>query len=84
MHKNTIKLTETELNKIIKESVKNILKEGIDYKTESFNLLEEIKECLGADNLCDRLASRLAGQIDYRGLYQALLEIYDTECQTPY
>ena len=26
MHKNTIKLTETELNKIIKESVKNILK----------------------------------------------------------
>ena len=80
MGKNTIKISEKELNKVIKESVKKYLKESIDYKSESFNLLSELKECLGPDQLCDRLANRLAGQIDYRGLYETLQEIYQMEC----
>jgi hypothetical protein len=73
-------LTETELKNLIKESVKTIIKEGVDYKTESFDMLENLKNCLGADQLCDRLANRLAGQIDYRGLYETLQEIYQMEC----
>lgn len=80
MSKNTIKITETELQNLIKESLKSYLKESIDYKSESLNMLNELKECLGADQLCDRLASRLAGQIDYRGLYETLQEIYQMEC----
>lgn len=80
MSKNTIMLTETELKNLIKESVKTIIKEGVDYKTESFDMLENLKNCLGADQLCDRLANRLAGQIDYRGLYETLQEIYQMEC----
>lgn len=80
MSKNTIKISEKELHKIIKESVKEYLKESVDYKAESFNILSELKDCLGADQLCDRLANRLAGQIDYRGLYETLKEIYEIEC----
>lgn len=80
MRINTIKLSENDLHNLIKETIKKCLNESIDYKAESFNILSELKECLGADQLCDRLASRLAGQIDYRGLYETLKEIYELEC----
>lgn len=75
-----MKISEKKLQNIIKESVDRFLKESVDYKSESFNLLDELKDCLGADQLCDRLANRLAGQIDYRGLYETLKEIYEIEC----
>lgn len=79
--KNTIKLTESELKNIIKESVYKILNEGIDYdKDITFSLLEILKVELGASELCDRLVDRLAGCIGYTGTAKALQEIKDIEC----
>ena len=79
--KNTIKLTESELKNIIKESVNKILKEGIDSdKDIMFSLLEILKVELGASELCDRLVDRLAGCIGYTGAAKALQEIKDIEC----
>lgn len=81
MKKQLVRLTESELNKIIKESVRNILKENqYDFETQTWSMLEQVKECLGADDLCNRLISRLVGQIDWKGAYLTLQDIYNQEC----
>ena len=77
-----IKLTESKLRDIITESVKNVLKENNDLQGASYDLVDSIKMCMGSDELCNRLISRLAGQIDWRGVYETLQEIYNTECST--
>lgn len=79
--KQLIRLTESDLNKIIKESVKNILRENkYDFENQTWELVEQVKECLGSDKLCNLLISRLAGQIDWKGAYLTLKEIYEIEC----
>ena len=80
MEKQLIRLTESDLKRIIEQSVKSILKEGLDYRMEALNLLAQLKEEMGADQLCDRLASRLVGAIDHRGLYETLMDIKNIDC----
>ena len=53
MKKNTIKLNENTLKKIITESVKKILKEGMTSNNPKFNKWFEAKELLGADAMLD-------------------------------
>lgn len=80
MKENVVKLTESELKKIVTESVRQIIKENSE-QGPSIDLANEVMECIGAENLCYRLMARLAGQISWRGVYQTLQEIYDIECQ---
>ena len=81
MKKQLVRLTESDLNNIIKESVRNILKENqYDFENQTWNMLEQVKACLGADDLCNRLVSRLVGQIDWKGAYLTLQDIYNQEC----
>ena len=73
-------ISESKLKQIIAESVKNVLRENNDLQGASYDLADNIKMCMGSDELCNRLMSRLAGQIDWRGVYETLQEIYNTEC----
>ena len=72
-------LNENELKQFIAESIKQVLKENTE-QSASFDLADEIMHCLGSDALCSRLMARLAGQISWRGVYETLKEIYETEC----
>ena len=81
MSKKVIRITEGDLNKIINESVKKILnEESLGFDDRVLDLLKRGKECLGADQLCDRLASRLAGQIGQQGLFETLKDIISIDC----
>lgn len=79
MQENILKLSENELKQFIAESIKQVLKENTE-QNASFDLADEIMHCLGSDALCSRLMARLAGQISWRGVYETLKEIYETEC----
>ena len=79
MQENILKLSENELKQFIAESIKQVLKENTE-QSASFDLADEIMHCLGSDALCSRLMARLAGQISWRGVYETLKEIYETEC----
>ena len=75
-----IRISESELQNIIKEAVTKILKEDFDYdKNIAFSLLEQLKIELGASELCDRLLDRLSGCIGYSGVVKTLKEIKDIE-----
>lgn len=74
-----IKLTESKLNQIVSESVKKVLNENTDYQSQTWDYLNRLKDALGAEQLCDRLIDRLVGQIDWRGAYETLRDIYDIE-----
>lgn len=80
MEKKLIKLTESELKGIVKNCVNNILKENKNEQIKSFELANEIISCIGSEELCGRLMSRLAGQISWKGVFLTLKEIYNTEC----
>lgn len=74
-------IIKSKLHSLIKESVRNVLFEGIydDYKSEAYELCDRLKETIGADALCDRLLNRLVGQVDYHGAVDILREIYSLE-----
>ena len=61
------------------ETVKRVLKEN-NMQSSVFDLAEEIQNCIGPENLCSRLISRLAGQIGWEGAYKTLQDIYEMEC----
>lgn len=73
--KKSIKLNESELRNIISESVKRVLKESFSNNNEVWDLLEKVKECLGADEVCNRLVGR-----DPYAAYKVLKDIYSIEC----
>ena len=73
--KKRIKLNESELRNIISESVKRVLKESLSNNNEVWDLLEKVKECLGADEVCNRLVGR-----DPYAAYKVLKDIYSIEC----
>ena len=73
--KKSIKLNESELRNIISESVKKVLKESFSNNNEVWDLLEKVKECLGADEVCNRLVGR-----DPYAAYKVLKDIYSVEC----
>lgn len=77
-----IKLTENKIKKLIAESVKNTLKEHYHnvYENKTLEMMQELKDIMGPEHLCDRLLSRLVGQIDWRGAYETLQDIYNVEC----
>lgn len=79
MQENILKLSENELKQFVAESIKQVLKENTE-QSASFDLADEIMHCIGSDALCSRLMARLAGQISWRGVYETLKEIYETEC----
>lgn len=66
-----IRISESELKRLIAESVKICLKES---SNDVWDLAEKIKECIGADELCNRLIARLDDS------YNTLLDIYNVEC----
>lgn len=53
MKKNTIKLTESQLNKVIAESVKKVLREGMTSDNPAYEKWETIKEYLGAEQMLE-------------------------------
>ena len=61
MSKRTIQLTETDLKKIIKESVITILKEDdrLGWSDDVGNTFEELKDIIGAERLCHEIAEKL-------------------------
>lgn len=77
--KQRIRLSESDLHKMIKESVRQVLREDEDYEGKCWDLMGELMERIGSDSLCSLLMNRLAGQIDYRGVYETLQDIYAIE-----
>ena len=72
--KNTIRLTESQLKKVISESVKKILTESdrLGWSDDVWGMFEELKEGLGAERLC----SAIAGKLDEKTLQMILKRIY--------
>lgn len=56
MNKKIIKLTESDLHKIVKESVNRVIKEGYGDYPEIYDKIQSIKEYMGADNLVERMS----------------------------
>lgn len=71
--KNTIRLTESQLKKVISESVKKVLTESdrIGWSDDVWGMFEELKEGLGAERLC----SEIAGKLDEKTLQMILKRI---------
>lgn len=69
--KQSIRLTESELKKIISESVKRVLKENIGRSEETYYLYKELQNNLGSKVLCDELADRF----DDKTLFNILSDI---------
>ena len=72
--KNMIRLTESQLKKVISESVKKVLTESdrIGWSDDVWGMFEELKSGLGADILC----SEIAGKLDEKTLQMILKRIY--------
>lgn len=72
--KNTIRLTESQLKKVISESVKKVLTESdrLGWSDDVWGMFEELKEGLGAERLC----SAIAGKLDEKTLQMILKRIY--------
>lgn len=80
MAKNTLKLSESDLKNIIKESVAKILKENHYDKMGVWDMIESIKEAIGADALVSRLISRMSPM----QAMKALQDIYEVEVASQY
>lgn len=72
--KNMIRLTESQLKKVISESVKKVLTENdrLGWSDDVWGMFEELKSRLGADRLC----SEIAGKLDEKTLQMILKRIY--------
>lgn len=72
--KNTIRLTESQLKKVISESVKKVLTESdrLGWSNDVWEMFEELKNGLGAERLC----SEIAGKLDEKTLQMILKRIY--------
>lgn len=71
---NTVRLTESQLKKVISESVKKVLTESdrLGWSNDVWGMFEELKEGLGAERLC----SEIAGKLDEKTLQMILKRIY--------
>ena len=72
----TIRLTESDLRRLVDSSVREILKEGLSHREDVWGLLSELIECLGAETVCERLV----GRMDEMTAYKTLQDIYSVEC----
>ena len=75
MKKNIVRLTENKLRRIVNESVKKVLSEGGYYSEgDEYNrlgvwdLVEELTQRLGAENVIARLISRMGPDMAVRML----------------
>lgn len=74
--KQTIKLTESELKRLIKENLKQVLNEDYDGENQLWNRAKELLDCkvmlealehyLNQDGLLDEYANRLSQDFDLR------------------
>jgi hypothetical protein len=80
MAKNTLKLKESDLKNIIKESVAKILKENHYNEMGVWDMIEAIKETIGADALVSRLISRMSPM----QAMKILQDIYEVEVASQY
>lgn len=75
--KQRIRLSERQLSRVIKESVKNILRENEDMsmrQPDVWDLLEQMKECMSCEDILSRLIARTPNA------YMILEDIFNTEC----
>lgn len=56
--KRTIRLTESELHKVIEESVRNILNENVDYSAV-WRIIDELRTVMSDEDIIARLISRI-------------------------
>lgn len=56
--KRTIKLTESELHKVIEESVRDILNENVDYSA-MWRIIDELRTVMSDEDIIARILSRL-------------------------
>lgn len=59
MNKNKIRLTESDLHRIVKESVKSVLKENAYNDDGVWEALDYLKQFLSAEDIIARILSRL-------------------------
>ena len=77
-NKNVVKINESQLQQMISESIKTVLKENYGWKS-CVDLADTIMEGIGAEQLCYRLMHRLVGQVGERKMMEILEYIYNTE-----
>ena len=56
--KRTIRLTESDLHKVIEESVRNILNENVDYSAV-WRIIDELRTVMSDEDIIARLISRI-------------------------
>ena len=72
-----IKLTESDLHRIIKKSVNNVLNESFSQGYDNvWSMLDELKQCMSESDILARLVSRL----DPKTVETILQEVMETEC----
>lgn len=75
--KQRIRLTESQLNRVIKESVRSILRENENIpmgQSDVWDLLEQMKECMSCEDILSRLIARTPNA------YEVLEDIFNVEC----
>lgn len=83
MKKNTIKLTESQFQKLIKESVNSLLNEG-HWDSSVYDEFEKVREAVGDDTLISELYNWLDGDsiedfIEHMNRNYELVDSYDDE-----
>lgn len=68
-----IRLTERQLNRVIKESVRRTLRES-EESNDVWDLLEQMKGCMSCEDILDRLIARTPNA------YATLQDIFNVEC----
>lgn len=68
-----IRLTEHQLNRIIKESVRRTLRES-EESNDVWDLLEQMKGCMSCEDILARLIARTPNA------YATLQDIFNVEC----
>ena len=71
--KQRIRLTERQLNRVIKESVIRTLRES-EESNAVWDLLEQMKECMSCEDILARLIARTPNA------YATLQDIFNVEC----
>jgi hypothetical protein len=66
--KKNIRLTESDLHKIVKTSVKKILKEEHYQQGNVWNVLSELSEVMSYEDILSRLISRIGEEASYKYL----------------
>lgn len=77
MKRNRVRLTESQLHKLITESVKNVLQEG-HWNSNVYSEFEELRETLGDDTLISELYNYMGGD-DIEDFIEHIKRMYDLD-----